>query len=368
MNSEPINYDDFIDLPVEQWTDWMRGYLREHILSAEAFKTLIDVTRHTIDTDRTQAFLAACEVALTAAAQHPTAFDTYVLPLFEAHRWSWDTLSQLLVVAGGLDQHVCDALVAPLWSHPSSKDCFMVLNETARRGKSEQVHPLLNPKILSHPRVYNKYKLLPMCFMSSFNEQFFHTYGVEGLKYLKDLGLMTSTKYHSVLDHMLCADTPEFLKAWHSVEPIDFVFLQERCPMYLTDNNKALMFYQVFVELSDDPHTAQWVLDDLLLRKNERPSYTHPELDGFLKTLAQRVQWDAMYVGEILHRCHRNMERCLDLLMDLVPPEHASLIDAYFIEGGFEMTDTMKVRAQKFTLQVAVAPVSNLVGRHTRKM
>lgn len=362
------HYDDFIDLPVEQWTGWMRNYLREHTLTADAFKSLIEVTGHTINPKQTQGFLDVCEIALEAAAQHPNAFDVYVLPLFETHKWQWGTITQLMVVAGRLDQQVCDALIAPVWSHPTSKDCFMVLNEKSCLGINTHAHPLLNPKILSNPRVHNKYKLLPMCFMSAFNDKFFHAYGVEGLQYLKDLGLMGSNKHNSVLDHMLCVNTPDFLKAWHSVEPIDFVFLQERCSMYLNDHKKVLRFYQVFVELSDDPQTAKWVLNDLLFRINERASLQNPELDTFLTQLAQMVQWEATYVGEIVSRCHRNLERCLDLLIDLVPFEHVSLIDAYFIEGGFEMTDNMKMRAQKLTLQLAVAPVVDPVVRTARKM
>lgn len=369
MNCEPVNYDDFIDLPPEQWTEWMAEYLRNHCVSGEAFKTLIDITSHPINPKRTQAFWDVCRLVVQAAAKQHEAFEQCVLPIAAAREW--EILSQLLVVAGSLEQSVCDALVAPLWSNPASQECFIVLNEKARNGRHSEAHPLLNPKILRDPRLHQKYKMLPMCFISSLNEEYFKTYGVDGLKQLHALGLMKASKNNHVLDHVLCVDTPDFLRAWHSVEPIDFNRLQDRCHMYLNNDNKAVAFYTVFVELSDDPGTAQWVFQNLLELKTNRAPYQHPELDCLLIQLAQNVQWDEAYVGEIVGRCHRHFERCLSLLIDLIPIEHASLINNYFIEGGFEMTQNMeeiKMRAQKIALLQVVEPLKINTARSARKM
>ena len=366
MTNTTVNYDGFVELPIAQWNDWMVDYLRTHPVTAEMVSELVTITSHKINAEQTKGFFDVCCAILQAASKQHNAFEEFVVPLVQNNKW--DTVGQLVDVAGHLDQAVCDALVAPLWSHPSTVNHFMYLNEKVRNGRFGEAHPFLNPRVLQNPRLIRKYQLLPMCLNMSLNQGYFDKYGAEGIQNLQKFGLIGEHTHTNILDHVLCLDTPEFFTVLHNVVAVDFTHIEHHSKTYLNNDTKAVEFYKTFVELSDDPRTKQWVFKDMMFRLTDRAPFEDHNFDRFLRTLATQVQWDQAYVGGLVERCSRNFMRCLHVLMEIVPEQHADLIHAYFIEGGFEMNEDMIAWAQKITLSQAIEPSTSSLPRCTRKM
>lgn len=358
------HYDDFSNYPVEKWALWIEAYLKERPVTFNMFHDFVEITCHNIDAEQTQALQDVCLLTMKAAANTPNAFEEFVLPLVVQEKWS--VVGQMISNASRLDQQVCDVLVAPLWSHPQTTNFFATLNEQVRKQNLWKCTPLLHPKILSHPRLQRKFQMMPVCLEHVLSQPYLAEYGSRGLENLKTFGLLSDQNHRLALALTLCMDSSVYLKQLSTLVSIDFSDLPALANMHLGFNSKALEFYPVILDVCDEK-TARFIVGDSVGRYLQKPDQTN--LFEFLKHSAEKVAWDETLVRDILSRCGATeIGGCLSVLMDIIPVDACPLIEEYFTEGGFKVSEDLKAKAQKMTLLYQVGGIDAAAKKTTRKL
>lgn len=365
--SEIVDCNNFTQhLPLSQWGAWMKEYLQHNRVDFSMFDAWIDVTFHINNHKETQGYLDVCFEVMQAASQQPNAFETFVLPLV-SHK-KWEHIGQIARNARFLPQNVCDILVAPLWSHPQCVDHFVVMNDKIRSGRLFEVHPFLHPKILCNPRLQRKYQLFPNCLYQAFNQEYLIEYGQEGFECLKQFGLIDDDNHEIALAMALCMDTPQYLTQLNNVVKVNLSQIPNMKSMYFTHDDKTGMFYSTILEMTADNSMVAFVFKDTMAR-HLNSSYVCPNILLAFHQAAEMVQWNERLVRSVMECCdNRYIGKCLSLLMEVVPVEHSSLIEEYFTEGGFEVSEEVRAQVQKLTLQRHVASPSSSKSKTTRKL
>lgn len=358
------HYDDFSNYPVEKWALWIEAYLKERPVTFNMFHDFVEITCHNIDAQQTQALLEVCLLTMKAAADTPNAFEEFVLPLVAQEKWS--VVGQMISNASRLDQNVCDTLVAPLWSHPQTTNLFVTLNEHIRKQNLWKTTPLLHPKILSQPRLQRKFQMMPVCLGHILNQPYLTEYGQKGLENLKTFGLLSEQNHSVALALTLCMDSSVHLKQLNTLVSIDFSDLPALAKMHLGFNSKALEFYPAILNMCDEK-AARFIVCDSICRYLQKPDQT--TWFGLLKQSAQKVRWDEELVRDVLLYCGTaEIGECLSTLIDIIPTDACPLIEEYFSEGGFKVSEELKAKAQKMTLLHNVVGRDRLSKKTTRKL
>lgn len=344
----------------------MDGYLHDNLVTFSMFEDWIDITLHIIKGEQAQGFLDVCLKVMHAAGQQPDAFDTFVLPLVAGEKWG--RIGQMARNASFLSQDVCNTLISPLWSHPNCVNHFVVMNDKVRDGRLSEVHPFAHPKILCHPRLQKKYQLFPTCLYQVINQKYVTEYGQQGFENLKQFGLIDEDNHKIALEIALCMDTPLYLKQLNTVVPIHFDQLPFIAAMYFTHNNTTGAFYSAILEMDPNARTIAFVFKDSIKRQLNS-TRSCPEMVLAFEQAATMVQWNAQLIYAVMEQCDNHaIGKCLSLLMDVVSVEHSYLIEEYFNEGGFAVSDEVRAQAQHLTLRRHVATQSSLKSKITRKL
>lgn len=365
--SEAVTYDNFIQhIPSEQWGEWMDGYLKDNPVCSSMFDDWIDITFHLPKGEQAQGFLDACLKIMNVAGQQPHAFDTFVLPLVVGEKW--ERIGQMALNARFLPQDVCNALISPLWSHPQCVNHFVVMNDKVCKGRLWDIHPFMHPKILCSPRLQRKYQLFPTCLHRALNQQYVSEYGQAGFEYLKKYGLIDEENHKIALEIALCMDTPKYLQQLNNVVSINFDQISSLASTYFTSDTKTGAFYSAILEMAPDNSTVAFVFKDSLKRLlySTRPC---PEILSAFERAVTMVQWNTQLIYAVMEQCDNYaIGKCLSLLVDVVPVEHSYLIEEYFNEGGFTVSDEVRAQAQQLTLRRHVATQSSPHPKTPRKL
>lgn len=360
------HYDDFSNYPVEKWALWIEAYLKERPVTFNMFHDFVEITCHNIDAEQTQALQQVCLLTMKEAAHHPNAFEEFVLPLVTAEKWS--VVAQMISNASRLDQTVCDTLVGPLWSHPQTVEFFVTLNEQVRKQHLWQTSPLLHPKILSHPRLQRKFQMMPVCLEHTLSQPYLTEYGQKGLEHLQSFGLLSEHNHQLVLALTLCMDSCVYLKQLNSLFPIDFSNLPTLAKMHFGFNSKAVEFYPAILDICDEK-AARFVLCDTIYRHLQNRNKDQTGLFDLLTQAAQKVTWDEALVRDVMSHCGTvEIGECLSALIDIIPLTARHLIEEYFTEGGFKISEELKAKSQKMTLLRHVAHDSQSIKKNVRKL
>ncbi len=360
------HYDEFSNYPVEKWAEWIEAYLKARPVTFAMFHDLVEITCHNIDPEQTKALQDVCLLTMKAAADTPDSFEKFVLPLVTSEKWS--VVAQMISNASRLDQDVCDTLVAPLWSHPQTTHLFVTLNEQVRKRNLWKPTPLLHPKILSHPRLQRKFQMMPVCLEHILSQPYLTQYGDKGLENLKAFGLLSEQNHNLVLALTLCMDSCVYLKQLSALVSIDFSDLPALAKMHLGFTSKAVEFYPAILEIGDKK-TARFVLCDSVSRYLQNSNTDQTALFAVLEQAAQKVTWDEALVRDVMSHCGiAEIGQCLSTLIDIIPLTASPLIEEYFAEGGFKVSDELSAKAQNMTLLRHVALNNSTSRKNTRKL